>query len=245
MSKLIHKRTIVPLAATSLLVGAAVARSDPSPAGEPAAKPIQLEEATMIIEVNATDRDAGLQVFLDGEPWSAMTVSSPDGRRILDVDAQGRLNRFGLTELFSESHEPPFKDMSLRAFKKRFPEGTYRFAGTTVDGRGMVASGKLSHDIPAGPKITSPTEGATVPRDAAVATWEAVPETGGVDIVGYRAIVEREDPLRVFQVDLPAAVTSVTIPAEYLEPATKYKLEVQSIERSGNQTISELEFHVS
>jgi hypothetical protein len=39
-------------------------------------------------------------------------------------------------------------------------------------------------------------------------------------------------------------VTSVTIPPEYLEPGAKHKLEVQAIERSGNQTISELEFRV-
>jgi hypothetical protein len=36
-----------------------------------------------------------------------------------------------LTELFSESHEPVFSELSLRAFKKRFPEGTYTFADRT------------------------------------------------------------------------------------------------------------------
>jgi hypothetical protein len=52
--------------------------------------------------------------------------------------------------------------------------------------------------------------------------------------------VEREDPLRVFSVALPASVTSVTIPSEFLEPATRYKLEVQAIEASGNQTLTEI-----
>ena len=237
--------TLVLLAAFSLIAGAAVAKSGPSPSAKAAAKPIALEEATMIIEVNATDRDAGLQAFLDGEPWSSMTISSPDRRTILDVNAKGRLKRFGLTELFSESNEPPFDELPLSKFKKRFPEGKYRFAGKTVEDRKLVGKAKLSHDIPDGPKITLPAEGATVARGNVVASWDPVAEAGGIEIVGYRAIVEREDPLRVFQVDLPASVNRVTIPAEYLESGTKYKLEVQSIENSGNQTISEIEFRVN
>jgi Fibronectin type III domain len=77
-----------------------------------------------------------------------------------------------------------------------------------------------------------------------VASWNPPPEPSGINIVGYRAIVEREDPLRVFSVDLPASVTSVTVPQEYLQPGTKYKLEVQAIEASGNQTLTEVDFSV-
>jgi hypothetical protein len=39
----------------------------------------------------------------------------------------------------------------------------------------------------------------------------------------------------VFNADVPASVTSVTIPAEFLEPGTDYKLEVQAIEKSGTR----------
>jgi hypothetical protein len=46
----------------------------------------------------------------------------------------------------------------------------------------------------------------------------------------------------VFSVDLPASTTSVTVPAEFLEPGTQYKVEVLAIEASGNQTITEVEF---
>jgi hypothetical protein len=149
-----------------------------------------------------------------------------------------------LTELFSESSEPPFDRFPLSTFKRLFPEGRYRFTGTTVDGRRLVGAARLSHDIPDGPEITSPAADASVSRDGLVAAWNAVPERGGIDISGYRAIVEREHPLRVFNADLPASVTSVTIPREFLEPGTKYKLEVQAIEGSGNQTLTELEFNV-
>jgi hypothetical protein len=236
---------LVLLAGIAALVGIAAATSNGSSGAKTAARPIRLADATMIIEVNATDRDAGLQVFLDGEPWSEMRVNAPNGRKILDVDATGRLNRFGLTELFSESHEPEFSELPLRRFKKRFPAGRYRFRGTTVEGRSLVGSARFSHDTPAGPEITSPAAGGTVPEGNAVASWNPGPQPAGVDIVGYRAIVERERPLRVFNADLPASVNSVTIPSEFLQPGIRYKLEVQAIERSGNQTISEITFRVS
>jgi hypothetical protein len=236
---------LVLLAVIGAVGAIAAATSNGSSGTKAAARPVRLADATMIIEVNSTDRDAGLQVFLDGEPWSRMAVFAPNGRKILDVDATGRLNRFGLTELFSESHEPEFSDVSLRKFKRRFPAGTYRFRGTTVEGKRLVGNARLSHDTPAGPEITSPAAGATVPEAEVVASWNRGRQPAGVDIVGYRAIVEREKPLRVFDADLPSSVTSVTIPSEFLEPDTEYKLEVQAIERSGNQTISELTFMVS
>ena len=251
MTRPFHRPKAALLAALVLLAGIAglvvitAATSNGSPGARAAAKPIRLDNATMIIEVNSTDRDAGLQVFLDGEPWSEMAVFAPDGRKILDVDATGRLNRFGLTELFSESHEPEFSELPLRKFKKRFPAGRYRFRGTTVEGRRLVGSARFSHDTPAGPEITSPAAGASVPEANVVASWNRGRQPVGVDIVAYRVIVEREKPLRVFDADLPASVNSVTIPSEFLEPGIKYKLEVQSIEKSGNQTISEITFRVS
>jgi hypothetical protein len=239
------RRTTSVLTAFSVLFGLATANSNPSPLAPAASKPIRLDEATMIVEVNATDGDAGLQVFLDGEPWRSMAISTPDDRRIVVVKARGRLKDHGLTELFSESSEPAFDVLPLKKFKRLFPEGRYRFVGTTIEGRKLVGKARLSHDIPDGPQIVSPADGATVAPGNVVAGWNPVAEPPGIDVVGYRAIVEREDPLRVFSVDLPATVTSVTVPSEFLEPGTEYKLEVQAIEASGNQTLTEITFLVS
>jgi hypothetical protein len=236
---------LVTLAGIAALAATAVAISNDSPGAKAVQKPMRLADATMIIEVNSTDGDAGLQVFLDGEPWSEMAVFAPNGRKILDVDATGRLNRFGLTELFSESHEPEFTELPLRRFKKRFPAGRYRFRGTTVEGRRLIGEARFSHDTPAGPEITSPAAGASVPEANVVARWNRGPQPTGVQIAGYRVIVERENPLRVFNADLPASANSVTIPAEFLEPGIEYLLEIQAIERSGNQTISEISFRVT
>ena len=210
-----------------------------------ASAPLRLAKATMIVEVNATDGDAGLQVFLDAEPWNSLTISAPDGRTILAINGRGRLKNYGLTELFSESSEPPFDEFPLKRFKRLWPEGRYSFVGTTIEGERLVGRARLSHDIPDGPQIVSPADGAIVAPGNVVAGWNPVPEPPGINVVGYRAIVEREDPLRVFSVDLPASVTSVTIPKEFLESGTEYKLEVQAIEASGNQTLTEVTFSVS
>lgn len=209
-----------------------------------ASAPTPLAAATMIVEVNATDGDAGLQVFLDGEPWKAMTITSPDGRRMVDIDAEGRLKNYGLTELFSESSEPPFDVFPLEKFKALFPEGTYTFAGTSVEGQRLVGQATLTHHIPDGPKIVSPSDGATVGREDVVARWKPVTTPAGTDIVGYRAIVTRKDPPRVFSVDLPGSVRAVTVPDEFLEPGTEYSLEVQAIEAGGNQTLTQTAFRV-
>jgi Fibronectin type III domain len=234
---------VLLVSAFALAASIAVANSGPGHSAKQASKPpLELEEASLIIEVNATDGDAGLQPFLDGEPWRSMKISDPGGKKILDVDAKGRLRNFGLTELFSETHEPSFDELPLARFLRRFPAGEYDFAGRTTEGRKLVGSARLSHDIPDGPEITSPDEGEVVSQNDAVARWNPVAENGGIDIAGYQVIVEREDPLRTFEVKLPASVHSVTIPPEYLQAGTEYKIEVLAIERSGNQTIEELEF---
>jgi hypothetical protein len=209
------------------------------------AKPIRLDEARMIVEINATDGDAGLQVFLDGEPWRRMTLTAPNGREILAVNTKTRLRNYGLTELFSESSEPSFKEFPLKKFKRLFPEGRYRFRGRTIEGDPVVGRARLSHDFPDGPQIVAPAEGSTVPSGSVVADWNPVPERAGINVVAYRAIVEREGPLRVFSIDLPASVTSVTVPGEFIESGTEYKLEVQAIEASGNQTLTEVSFMVA
>lgn len=231
------------LGGAAALVGIAATASSGSP-GAKAGKAVKLEDSTMIVEINATDGDAGIQPFLDGEPWTRMAILAPNGRRILDLDAEGRLNKHGLTELFAESDEPEFSELPLNKFKKRFPAGTYRFRGKTTEGRKLVGRARLSHDFPDGPEITAPTEGQTLSHEDAVASWNPGSQPNGVRIVGYEVIVERENPLRVFSADLPASQTSITIPAEFLEPGAKHKIEVLAIEKSGNQTITEVPFKV-
>ena len=238
MRRLLTCAAAIAVVAAPAAGGSALAGS----AGE--AKPVRLKEATLIVEVNATDRDAGLQVFLDGEAWKAMRIVAPNGRTILDVGARGRLQGYGLAELFSESSEPPFDVFPLERFKALFPAGRYAFSGSTIEGRRLTGTARLSHDFPAGPKIVAPVDGSKVARAGVVARWRAVAEAAGVDIVGYRAIVTREGPLRILSADLPASARQLRVAPEFLQRGTEYKLEVQAIERSGNQTLTEVSFRV-
>jgi hypothetical protein len=77
-----------------------------------------------------------------------------------------------------------------------------------------------------------------VNRDGVVARWKAPPEPPGIDIIGYRVIATRENPLRVYQVEPPASARSVPIPAAFLQSGTEYELEIQAIEESGNWTFN-------
>jgi hypothetical protein len=222
------------LAALALIAVGGTALGQDQTSAASSGKPIPLASATLIVEVNATDGDAGLQFFLDGEPWNSMTISDPNGNVVVDVDAEGRLKDWGLTELFSESNEPPFSEVPLAEFKARVPAGRYTFVGETIGGEKLVGTARLSHDIPEGPEITSPADGAHVDRDGVVARWNAPPETRGID---YR-IATQADPLRVYEVELPASARSVPIPVAFLQSGTEYELEIQAIEESGNWTFS-------
>ena len=139
---------------------------------------MRLEDTSVIVETNATDGDAGLQFFLDGEPWRSMKIFRPGGKKILDVNATGRLKNFGLTELFSETNEPEFKELPFSKFKRRFPEGTYKFVGRSIEGRKQVGKARLSHRIPDGPEIIAPAAGSTVPDGNVVARWAPAPQPG-------------------------------------------------------------------
>lgn len=201
---------------------------------------IPFGDAKIIFEVNSTGRDAGIQIFLDGEAWESVTVVSPDGRKILDVKPKGNLGPLGLTELFVESQEPSFDEVPLVEFLEMFPAGVYQFFGTTVEGEELVGTARLTHKIPHGPIILSPREGAVVNPNHTVIVWAPVTRPRGIEIGGYQVIVEREEPtLLVFSVHLPATATSVTVPREFLERDTEYKFEVLAIEVGGNQTITE------
>jgi ATP phosphoribosyltransferase len=104
----------------------------------------------------------------------------------------------------------------------------------------------FTHVIPAGPFLMSPEEDSVANPNNIVVMWEPVTQTidGSTDIgiIGYQVIVETEDPgrlanVRVFNTDVGASVTSVTVPPEFLDPDTEYDFEVLATEVSGNQTL--------
>jgi hypothetical protein len=205
----------------------------------------EFEDAELRVEINATDGDAGLQIELDHEPWREVALRTPDGRVALQLRNQGVLRDFGLTEFFAESNEPPFSELPLAEFKQMFPEGEYLFEGTAVDGTKLVGSFELSHDFPAGPEIISPEEDETVAPGDLVVEWTAGDQPAGVEIVAYELIVDFEgEESRSLSMELPASVTEVAIPSEFLVDEGEHKVEVLAIEENGNQTATEVTFSV-
>ena len=208
-------------------------------------KPIPYEINDLFIETNATDGDIGLQLLADVDEWDKFTLRDPKGRKLMmKAQTKGRLHGWGLTELFWETAEPEFSELPLRKFKKRFPAGKYTFRGRSVEGRKIVGSDRLTHVIPAGPVVTSPTKDEEVNANSLTVSWEPVTNPAGVEIVSYQVIVVQE-PVEVVTLNLGADVTSVDIPDEAMTPgAPETKVEVLAREKSGNQTITEVPFSV-
>ncbi|HEY3216891.1 MAG TPA: hypothetical protein VGK93_10410 [Candidatus Eisenbacteria bacterium] len=205
----------------------------------------------MIIEVNATDGDAGIQFFIDGPGWSRLEISDPNHQKIVDIEASGGVGAQGLTELFCESAEPSFEEQSLAELFARFPAGMYTCDGETVDGKSLSGRATFGHNLPAGPDIVFPAEGggAINPSAPVVIDWQPVtspfPGTSlPVNVVGYEVIVERLKPLPElsFDVKLPATLTQLTVSPEFLQSNADYRIEVLAIDATGNQTITERDF---
>lgn len=245
------------LPATALALAVALAAQSGS--AQPA--PLEWSELRVLVEINATDGDAGFQAKMDAVGWKEVRIVDPDGRKIYKVQATGSVREQGLTENFFESAEPSCEDDPLADFLARFPAGVYLFTGKTTDGDKLEGEAELSHALPGAPENLAPDAvGGENPANLTI-SWApggglgncpplgvVIDPPGGVALFGFMVVVEREvpEPLTVFTVELPADATSVTIPAEFLEASGIYKYEVIAIEdrdgERGNQTISETFF---
>lgn len=212
----------------------------------PAAQAKRLADTAIYIEINDTDGDAGIHVFLDGEGWDTMQMISPNGTEF-SVLAENSIGLQGITEFFFESAEPSFEEQSLEELLELFPRGVYRFRGTTTDGRPLRGNARLTHRLPMGPILVSPVDGEEVDPDDAVFTWLPVPDPPGGEIVGYEIVIGCEEPdFLSYTAQVGPEVTSLTVSPEILdqEDADECKWEVLAIEGSGNQTLTESEFTI-
>ena len=212
-------------------------------------KELQFSTLEFFIELNETDEDVGVQCVLGGEPYKWLVGFGPDERPILDLRPRRGLKKQGMSDFFFESAEPSLDEFSMAEFLARFPAGVYEFESRTIEGEEQEGEAIFTHLMPAGPEIVSPMEGDVVDPMNAVVVWKPVtlstalnPPQVPVKIVGYQVIVTREDPLRIYSVDVSADTTSVSIPPEFLDPGTEYELEILAVEESDNQTISLLFF---
>ena len=234
-------KRIVGAMATSIVVLAVFGAFGWRPGGEA----VEFKQAELRVEINSTDGDAGLQIDLDHEPWSSIRLRSPDGSVLVDVRNRGVLADYGLTELFSESSEPPFDEFPLAEFKRLFPEGRYVFEGRQIDGGRMRSTFELTHDFPAGPLILAPADADEITDDLVV-EWSPVTEPAGIEIVRYQVLVSFEgDAALGVDLEVPPDTTSVTIPRDFVDEPGEYKIEVLAVEAGGNQTLSEITVTIS
>lgn len=178
------------------------------------------------------------------------------------------MRKQGLSELFFESDEPSFDELSPERFFKRFPEGEYEFEGRTTDNEEIEGEAEFTHLLAAPPEnITVSGEDAAedcedgtpipvVDSENVVIAWDEVtlshPEIGtpnsspNIVVTGYKVIVEREEPESlIYSVDLPADVTEIQVPDGFIALGEEFKFEIQTFEESGNITSIETCFEIS
>jgi hypothetical protein len=224
---------------------------------------ISFDVATAFAELNDTDGDLGFHALIDGEAWKLLEIEDPNERQILVVRPTGRLARQGLTELFFESAEPPFDELSPEEFFDRFPEGPYEIAGRTIEGHELESTVQFTHVLPA-PADGISVSGTPIDPDAldcevgplpsvsepVRVSWDPVtnshPEIGRtgevIELVKYQVVVEvlQDDPNPpIYSVDLPPAVTEIEVPSGFIDLGDEFKLEILVKEASGNQTAIE------
>ena len=180
---------------------------------------IPFAKANIFFELNNTDGDLGIHALIDGEPWKKLEIEDPRERKMLDIRVSGRLQRQGLTEIFFESAEPTFDELSPQRFFRRFKEGIYEVEGKTLEGEELESEVLLTHVMPAPPESyvnglpmgaqcddQEPGFDAPVTTDPVTISWDPVekshpdPNGGGaavqppVDVVihNYEVVVEVE-----------------------------------------------------
>jgi hypothetical protein len=224
-----------------LLVAAVALSPTDASSGVAASSRVPFKESRIYIEFNQTANDLGYHISLDAEDWQRLQIVNPVGRMVFAVEGFNAYQRLGMTELFFEGAEPNLDEFPLDQLLALFPEGIYTFQGKTVEEEDLVSASTLSHAVPNGPSGVAAALG---PNGSLVISWNAVTTVPAnfparpISIVGYQLIV------KPFQVTVPATVTSVTVPPEFVRtlPAGEILFEVLAIDVSGNQSITESSF---
>ena len=171
-----RRRLAVLVVLTALTVTAAVAMATTGGGGgggkAAARKPLEFEEHNLYIETNDTDKDAGLQVFVDAEQWRHFKLLDKSGDTMVDLNTKGKVRDVGLSELFFEASEPSFDELPFSKFKKQFPEGRYRFRGETVSGRKMVGADTAHARDSRRAEPDFPAKDSTLDPDGFTVTWD-------------------------------------------------------------------------
>jgi hypothetical protein len=204
-------------------------------AAEASAAPSRFDEASIVVERNATDGDTEVVMTGTGgdEGLRQLTIITPDDRRVLLLSSADP-TIMGIREFAFESPERE-GDAILAAY----PEGAYKFRGVSVTGERFRSRDRLSHHLPEPTVITNPVQDAVVGTNALTIRWAAVP--GAAE---YQLEFENEsiDPEQVLTVNLPAHRTSFKVPSSLLVPGSDYQVGVATVGQNGNIVVVETTF---
>lgn len=222
---------------------------------------IPFEEAEIFFELNDTDGDLGIHGKIDGGPWKYVKIEDSRRRLLMYLTTWSHLRQQAVTELFFESAEPTFDELSPEEFFSRFPKGKYRISGKSQDGDRLYSRTKVTHMMPAPPEFTiTDADGTSLDSDAecadedegdlpeltgdVVVTWEPVEtsheEIGDpqgsddIEIVLYQVVAECEnDELIIFSMDVPPSdeEMSVTVPAAFFGDGEDMECKVEVLAR--------------
>ncbi len=215
----------------------------------------ELDPVNVFIEYNSSDGDQGIQFFWDSDGFIRMLVFNESGKKVLDIETKNSVKDQGLTEVAIESVEPDESEQTLEEFFERFPEGTYKFWGRSIEGGWLRGEAEFMHDLVNPVEIDLsdwPTIKWKVGEEGAEVDG---PDIFGADVVGYEVVVElvieEDGEERVFKqtTTLPEFVEQLTVSPEFVRLINFYmqrdeveelKVEILADEESGNRTITEV-----
>jgi hypothetical protein len=193
------------------------------------------ENAEIRVEQNATDGDTEVVIFVKGgdDGFKHLSVRSPDRRMVVSTFSLDPTIR-GQRELLFESPEPPGE-----AILAAYPEGVYVFKGVTHTGERFVGRARLSHDLPLGAVILSPSDGASVPPGPLVIEWSAV---SNAEQIILELENESADPEQSFTFSLAGDATRFELPAALITSGASYQLGIGTVAENGNIVFVEVAF---
>jgi hypothetical protein len=217
-----------------MTVLAAVACSSGSGA-PPQGQAARFAIATVHFEQNATDGDVEVvfEAMGGNDGLTSLTVTAPDGRTVMSATSPDT-STMGLRQYRFESPEPT----DIPRLQKAYPEGVYRFAGTTARGTRYNSEVTLTHRLPPGVTGVKPADEAqNVPVRGMRVSWTAVP-----DIASYSVLIEQPATGFELSVTLPRSATSFAVPDGVLRAGQSYTLSIGAVARGGNASFVETSF---
>jgi hypothetical protein len=192
------------------------------------------ERIGVYLETTVEDQDSEVMFEAIGRDLGLATlrVVAPDGRTVVDFKAPD--SKLGVRQVHLESPEPKDKN----AVRKDFPEGIYKFTGTTTAGGALQGETRLSHKLPDASGFVQPVEDATnVPVKGMQIRWKPVK-----GVAKWLVVIEHEPTGAEFKVNLPPTVTAFAVPDGFLAGGQKYKLGISAVSSDGNSTVIETDF---